>query len=286
MVVNCLGCGIALNVPDEAKGRQVRCTGCGHVFMVPVDGAVPADAAPFPQPAAPFPQPQFGPAAFQGAPGAYQPSYGDEVYQDNFNLQNVHPNTRAYWCSWRPETFSTAGAILLDIFTCSLFGLIYYGLKFSELPKASRNDFTAGKAIGFMFIPIFNLYWMFRFWLGLCDRINLQIRLRGRTDLLLSRALAKTVCILSVLQGGLQFIGMIVYFGMFGALALGGRQANPGMMVFPSMVFLGLLQLLGTAIVLAYLVCREIFIGKMQTAINVMAAPAMAMPGQEARAWQ
>ena len=246
MVVNCPGCGIALNVPDEAKGRQVRCTGCGHVFAVPVDGAAPANAA-APQPAAPFPQYQPGPPAFQGATGAYQPEYGDEVYQEGFNLQSVNPTLRAYWGSWRPESFSTSGAVLLDIFTCGIFGLIYYGLKFGELPKASRNDFGAGKAIGFSFIPYFNFYWIFRFWYGLCDRINMQIRLRGRNDMLLSRSMVTAICVMQVCSA-IPYVNLLV--------------------------------------LIPYMIVREIFVGRMQNAINTMAAPTMAMPGQEAQAWR
>ncbi|MDD5591620.1 MAG: hypothetical protein PHY18_06845, partial [Dehalococcoidales bacterium] len=40
-------------------------------------------------------------------------------------------------------------------------------------------DFGAGRAIGFWFIPGFNLYWVFRFCLRLVDRVNFQLRLRG-----------------------------------------------------------------------------------------------------------
>ena len=176
-----------------------------------------------------------------------QPIYGDNVYEPHFDLQIVDPSRRAYWLSWRPEAFSPAGAVVLDIITCGLFSLIYYGLKFSELPKASRDDFRAGKAIGFMFIPYYDFYWVFRFWGGLCDRMNLQLRLRGMNHLLLSRGMTTTICVLHICA---------------------------------SIPYLGLLALL------PLIVCREIFIGNLQSAINTMAAPTMAMPGQEASACQ
>jgi len=239
MVINCPGCYIALNVPDEAKGRQVRCTGCGHVFTLPADGRIPV--GPAPQPTAPYPQPRFM------APGFHQPVYGDEVYNRMFDLQCVDPNLRAYWMNWQSGSFSTAAAIVLDIVTCGLFGLIYYGLKFGELPKASHNDFGAGKAIGFMFIPYYALYWQFRFWYGLCDRINLQIRLRGQHHLMLPRELATTVCVLTICSI-VPYLGILAGIGGF--------------------------------------VCREILISKVQKALNDMANPAMAMPGPEDQAWQ
>jgi len=283
MVVNCPGCGIALSVPDEAKGRQVRCTGCGHVFGVPADGAMPASAAPDQPPPTPFPQPP--PAGFQGAPfaGPYPPEYGDEVYHESFNLQGVNHALRAYWGSWRPNRFPTAAAILLDIVTCTLFGLIYYGVKFGELPKASRRDFGAGMAIGLMFVPLFQLYWLFRFVLGLCDRINLQVRLRGRNDLLLPRPLAKATCILALAQAIVQLAYAVVFVI---AVVAGAMQGNPETMIESLVPFILIVQLLATAIFIGYIVCREIFVGRMQTAINTMAAATIAIPGREAQAWQ
>ena len=47
--------------------------------------------------------------------------------------------------------------------TLGLFTFIYQGLNFSKLPVARHDDFGSGKAIGFMFIPIYSLYWTFRF---------------------------------------------------------------------------------------------------------------------------
>ena len=158
--------------------------------------------------------------------------YGDEVYDVKFNLQPVDQAVLDSWKTWRPNSFSTPGAILLDIFTCGLFGLIYYGLFFGELPKVSNKDFGVGQAIGFSFIPYFSLYWIFRFWWGLCDRINLQLRLRGQQQLLLPRELATAMCILFVCS-------LIPYAGILAAIA--------------------------------GFVCREIFIGKMQNAVNMLA---------------
>lgn len=67
--------------------------------------------------------------------------------------------------------FPTVAAVLLSIFA-PLFALIYYGIAHGNLPKRRPDDPGAGKAIGFMFIPFFNLYWVCFFWVRLCTRIN------------------------------------------------------------------------------------------------------------------
>lgn len=67
--------------------------------------------------------------------------------------------------------FPVVGAVLLSIFV-GPFATIYYGLVHGNLPKRRPDDPSAGKAIGFMFIPFFNLYWMCFFWVRLCTRID------------------------------------------------------------------------------------------------------------------
>ena len=76
-------------------------------------------------------------------------------------------------------TFSPVAAVFLDLFTLGLFGFFHFGLKHDALPKAATNDPSAGKAIGFQFIPYFNVYWQFFRQRRLCDRLDLQLRLRG-----------------------------------------------------------------------------------------------------------
>lgn len=235
IMVSCTSCRQMLDVPAELIGHEVRCSLCGQTFTAQTGTAATADE--------PAGQAAAGPGYGQAMAGL---QYGDEVYQPGFDLGRVNPATLNFWRCWRPTSFSVAGAVLLDIFTCGLFGLIYYGIKFGELPKTSRNDFGAGQAIGFMFIPYFSIYWQFRFWLGLCDRVNLQLRLRGGFVPPLSRNLALTICILNVCC-------IVPYAGIVALLAA--------------------------------MVCREIFIAQVQSAINIIAtSPQLPLTQQNDRA--
>jgi hypothetical protein len=71
-------------------------------------------------------------------------------------------------------SFSTPLAIVLHFLTCGLFTLIHFGLMHDALPRVRQDDPSAGKAIGFMFIPFFNIYWVFFAYLRLIDRVNEQ----------------------------------------------------------------------------------------------------------------
>ncbi len=77
------------------------------------------------------------------------------------------------------ETFPTALVVLLHFLTIGLFSTIYFGLKHSKFPMIKEDDFDGRKAIGYLFIPLFNFYWVFVFWLRLIDRINFQFKLRN-----------------------------------------------------------------------------------------------------------
>jgi hypothetical protein len=72
--------------------------------------------------------------------------------------------------------------VVLSAVTVGIFGSVYLQLKQSRLPVVKPDDPQAGKAIGFLFIPFFNLYWYFFVWRRLADRINYQYRLRGRPE--------------------------------------------------------------------------------------------------------
>ena len=134
------------------------------------------------------------------APGAgLSPTDLFNVYSPGFDLAKLAPSQAERFKKHEfIDTFPTALVVLLHIFTLGIFTVIFQGLKHSRMPLIRYDDFRAGKAIGFMFIPFFNLYWLFVFWLRLVDRINFQYRLRGHPEAV-SRGLAMTTCVLGVI---------------------------------------------------------------------------------------
>ena len=105
----------------------------------------------------------------------------DWIYDETYDLSKLTAKQKKDFKDHRiPATFPVAVSVILYFLTLGIFHLIYFGIKHGQLPKIKSNDFGTGKAIGFMFIPFFNFYWQFMFWVRLANRINLQHRLRGR----------------------------------------------------------------------------------------------------------
>jgi serine/threonine protein kinase len=111
--------------------------------------------------------------------------------------------------------FPVWGAVLLHYLTFGLFSMIHFGLQHDRFPEAQSNDPNAAKAVGFMFIPYFNLYWGVFAPYRLAERINLQTQIRGRGD-----AVSKTFILVSAIFGifpylnilfGIPFWGIGVY---------------------------------------------------------------------------
>ena len=133
------------------------------------------------------------------------------IYSPTFDTTQLSEEERdACMAHGFVSTFPTAVLVLLHFLTMGLFTTIYHGLKHSELPIVRPDDFTAGKAIGFLFIPFFNLYWFFVFWLRLADRVNFQFALRGRPapvsrGLLLASLIICLIPYLGMLSGLILF---------------------------------------------------------------------------------
>jgi hypothetical protein len=92
------------------------------------------------------------------------------------------PGERAALGAHTLEAFPVWAVAILHIFTFGLFSLIWFGLQHGRMPRAAHDDPSAGTAIGFQFIPFFNYYWIFFNPLRLCDRLNLQFKLRQMNE--------------------------------------------------------------------------------------------------------
>jgi hypothetical protein len=77
------------------------------------------------------------------------------------------------------NAFPAFGAVLLSMFV-PFFSLIFYGIAHGQLPRRRPDDPSTGRAIGFMFIPFFNIYWTCFFWVRLCTRINDELARAGQ----------------------------------------------------------------------------------------------------------
>jgi hypothetical protein len=107
--------------------------------------------------------------------------------------------------------------VVLSAVTIGIFGSVYLQLKQDRLPVVKPNDPSAVKAIGFLFIPFFNIYWYFVVWPRLVDRLNFQYRLRGRPapidrgQVTLAQILGLFGWVLAGIAGFAGFIWLLVF---------------------------------------------------------------------------
>ena len=156
------------------KGRLSGSEAQGEVLAVSTNPFEPPGGTP----AAPG---VLGPVPVQEPPAA--PSRGMvDLYSTAVDLNQVlTPQEReAYKQNLLSPGMAPWVVVVLSAVTIGIFGTVYLQLKQSRLPVVKPNDPSAAKAIGFLFIPFFNLYWYFVVWRRLVDRLNFQYRLRGR----------------------------------------------------------------------------------------------------------
>src|SRR3954463_10826224 len=81
----------------------------------------------------------------------------------------IGPGERAALGNHALEAFPVWAVGILHFVTFGLFSLIWFGIQQGRLPRAAQNDPSTGQAIGFTFIPFYNLYWIFFSPLRLCE---------------------------------------------------------------------------------------------------------------------
>jgi hypothetical protein len=124
----------------------------------------------------------------------------ENVYKDNFkNFSEFTKEEKEKFKKHNIDsTFPVWACIIFHFITFGLFTLIYFGIKHGKLPQIDGDDPTTGQAIGYMFIPFYNIYWRFFYWLRMTDRINLQYKLRGKESPI-NRTFVKTTLILGLI---------------------------------------------------------------------------------------
>ncbi|MCC7366936.1 MAG: hypothetical protein IT306_00845 [Chloroflexi bacterium] len=207
----------AASLPDGAR----LCSACGKLLAptAPPPGPPAGQGAPpylgGPQAGAPWTAPtgvppRWGPGAPPGGPG-YGTPYGHtpNVYHALFDPRQLPPETaEAYRQHRLHATFSVFLAIFLHLVTFGFSSWVMIARKHSFLPRILPDDFTFGRGFGFLFIPFFNLYWMFVLLHRTVDRLALQTKLweAGPAP---SRGLATALAILNAI-GAIPYLGLVV----------------------------------------------------------------------------
>lgn len=126
------------------------------------------------------------------APQIPQPTY-QQPMQQGYAQPIGYANPYAAGTGQHQLTsFSGVATVLLHFVTLGIFSWIHFNLMHGKLPMRRPDDPSAGKAVGFMFIPFFNIYWWFFSNLRLMDRVNEE-----RTAAGLPPTAPKTLFILS-----------------------------------------------------------------------------------------
>ena len=131
-------------------------------------------------------------------------AHPEQVYEKDFNVKKLTAAQKAKYKKHNLDEFPVAATVVLSIVTFGLFHWIYFGIAHENLPKIQEDDFGAAKAILFMLIPFFNLYWVFIYWLRLYDRVNLQLKMRG-----INFELPRGLVLASIILGFIPLVSMI-----------------------------------------------------------------------------
>ncbi len=118
----------------------------------------------------------------------------------------------------KPIPFSPAIAVVLHFLLSGVFTTFKLGLMHGQLPYRRHDDPTAGKAIGFLFIPFFNLYWIFFSNHRLAVRINEELAGRG-----LGRRVSPDLAIVACVLTLIPFVNFVAWTVMW-PIVLGTYQ--------------------------------------------------------------
>ena len=154
----CPHCGTEFPVADECVGTEVECPVCKQKFTVS-PGAVPVVS---PVSAAATVPGNDGQALSGTDSGASSPWGVTESEARGIS------NLFTWWWICLLLIIPTLG---LAGIACVVLQLILL-YKFWKLVPAAEAETTPGKAVGFLFIPLFNIYWSFVAWYSLAKHYD------------------------------------------------------------------------------------------------------------------
>jgi hypothetical protein len=132
-------------------------------------------------------------------------------------------------CPHQLTTFPVAVAVLLHFVTFGIFTLFWLNLMHGKICRVRTDDPSAGKAVGFCFIPFFSWYWIFFTFRRLCLRIDEQRDLYGLPPSNL-RGLATAACIFQIIP----YINFLLGYTIITPIFIGMIQSSVNQLVHTS----------------------------------------------------
>jgi hypothetical protein len=113
---------------------------------------------------------------------------------------------------WAPAWLVVA----LHYLTLGVFSVVWFALMHGRMPRIRGDDPSAARAVGFLLIPVFNVYWLFFVHLRLCERLN-DLRVQRGLMPNVPEPLAIFMCVLAVVPplGALSWLIVApVFYGI------------------------------------------------------------------------
>jgi len=113
----------------------------------------------------------------------------------------------------RLNSFPIWALVLLHYVTFGIFSIVWLNIYHGKMPKRRPDDPSAGKAVGFLFIPFYNLYWLFVTHIRLCERLGEERKNCGLEDDE-TRSLAIVTCVLHVIPC-INYLSLFAVYPIF-----------------------------------------------------------------------
>jgi hypothetical protein len=226
ITVNCPQCRKPLRVPDGMAGQQGRCPSCGSTFTIPQENYATQPTAP-PTGITASPPPAGNPFAFdeqqsqQGydfsqldptrpalatSPSTLHALYLVFAFLAGLEFLGLAGLVSLGFLSDMDRQFARQGEEIAMMAVCSFYlafiaqlvmfcVLLYrcWGIIQDGYPRT-----TPGAAVGYLFVPIYNIYWQFVAVRGLAEDLNRYAQKRGLHIREASVALATTYLVLNL----------------------------------------------------------------------------------------